>query len=97
MSYSMHRKYGDTNPLISESYCSYNLLETSIKSTLKVCVTILHFLDYYNSRDTLFVMKGFSDNDEIDSPSFYVPTFSPLCGYFLLRNINKKLLLLELK
>jgi hypothetical protein len=78
MSHSMQQKYGDTNPLISESYCSYNLPETSIKSTLKVSLTILHFLDICNSRDILFIMKGFSDNDEIDFPSFSVTTFSPL-------------------
>lgn len=81
MSHSMQQQYGDTNPLISQSYCSHNLPATSIKSTLKVCLTILHFLDYYNSRNILFVMKGsFFDNDEIDFLSFSAPTFFCLWG-----------------
>lgn len=83
MSYSTQQKYGDTNPLISESYCSYNLPETSIKSPSKLRLTIPHFLDYYNSTDILFVMKGifFLIMTKSISLFFSLPTFS-LCGEF---------------
>jgi len=53
ISYSTQQKYGDTNPLIYESYCSYNLPETSIKTPLKLRLTIVQFLDYCNSTDIL--------------------------------------------